>query len=628
MTYSIIGILATILLLIGNRDVLWTKDGAEYTPTRKHYRRFLFSVLSYYITDMLWGILDEHHLIKFLFADTTVYFVAMIATVVLWTRYVVSYLDRKNFFERWLLRAGQIISSLMLVGIVINFFYPVFFWFESDGSYHTGYMRHVALALQILMFLSASIYTLYTTTKTDGVVRQRHLTIGLFGLAMAVLLGFQVFFPLWPFYAMGYMLGLSLLHSYVLEDETEEYRLKLEVNREALKEALETAEKANKAKTVFLSKMSHEIRTPMNAIIGLNSIALTDKNIPKSTKDHLEKIGASAQHLLGIINDILDISRIDSGSMTLKNEEFSLSKILEQVNYIIQGQCESKDVLYHYEVQEGATGNYIGDETKLRQILINILGNSVKFTPEGGGIKMTVESEPASGIKRTLRFIIEDTGIGIAADFLPRIFETFAQEDESFSSKYGSTGLGLPITKSIVELMGGHIEVESEKGIGSKFTVTVTLQKSSRKESGQRGQGAANGDGTDKPKVDLEGRKILLAEDVAVNAEITTMILSMRKINVEHAENGRIAVEMFRDHKPGYYDAILMDVRMPEMDGLQATAAIRAMDREDAKTIPIIALTANAFDEDVQNSLQAGLNAHLSKPIEAETLYQTLEELL
>jgi CheY-like chemotaxis protein len=176
--------------------------------------------------------------------------------------------------------------------------------------------------------------------------------------------------------------------------------------------------------------------------------------------------------------------------------------------------------------------------------------------------------------------------------------------------------------------MDGHIDVESEKGLGSKFTVTVTLQKSSRKESGQCGQGTANGDGTGKPKVDLEGRKILLAEDVAVNAEITTMILSMRKINVELAENGRIAVEMFRDHKPGYYDAILMDVRMPEMDGLQATAAIRAMDREDAKSIPIIALTANAFDEDVQNSLQAGLNAHLSKPVEPEVLFHTMEGLL
>ena len=628
MTYSIIGILATILLLIGNRDVLRPQDGAENAPTKKYYRRFLFGVLVYYVTDMLWGVLDENHLTKLLFADTTVYFLAMVATVVLWTHYVVSYLNRKNFFERWLLRAGQIISSLVLVFIILNFFYPLFFWFDNKGTYYAGELRYVALALQILMFIGTSAYTLYTALKTEGVTRQRHLTIGLFGLAMMVFLGFQTFFPLWPFYAMGYMLGISFLHSYVLEDEKEEYRHKLEISREALKEALETAEKANKAKTIFLSKMSHEIRTPMNAIIGLNSIALNDTSIPQSTRTHLEKIGASAQHLLGIINDILDISRIDSGSMTLKNEEFSLTKILEQVNYIIQGQCESKDILFHYEVQEGATGNYIGDETKLRQILINILGNSVKFTPEGGCVKMVVDNESVGTKKSALRFVIEDTGIGIGSDFLPHIFETFAQEDESFSSKYGSTGLGLPITKSIVELMDGHIDVESEKGLGSKFTVTVMLQKSAREESEQGELDTPKDNAVKKPKANLEGRRILLAEDVSVNAEITTMVLSMRKMKVERAENGRIAVNMFRDHNPGYYDAILMDIRMPEMDGLQATATIRAMDRLDARSIPIIALTANAFDEDVQNSLQAGLNAHLSKPIEAEALYQTLEELL
>ncbi len=628
MTYSIIGILATILLLIGNRDVLRPQDRAENAPTKKYYRRFLFGVLVYYVTDMLWGVLDENHLTKLLFADTTVYFLAMVATVVLWTHYVVSYLNRKNFFERWLLHVGQIIFWAVLVFIILNFFYPLFFWFDDKGTYYAGELRHVALALQILMFLSTSIYTLYTTTKTEGVVRQRHLTIGLFGLAMAVFLLFQVFFPLWPFYAMGYMLGISFLHSYVLEDEKEEYRHKLEISREALKKALETAEKANKAKTIFLSKMSHEIRTPMNAIIGLNSIALNDTSIPQSTRTHLEKIGASAQHLLGIINDILDISRIDSGSMTLKNEEFSLKKILEQVDNIIQGQCSGKDILYHYEVKKGTSGYYIGDETKLRQILINILGNSVKFTPEGGCVKMGVDNESVGTKKCALRFVIEDTGIGIGSDFLPHIFETFAQEDESFSSKYGSTGLGLPITKSIVELMDGHIDVESEKGLGSKFTVTVMLQKSAREESEQGELDTPKDNAVKKPKANLEGRRILLAEDVSVNAEITTMVLSMRKMKVERAENGRIAVNMFRDHSPGYYDAILMDIRMPEMDGLQATATIRAMDRLDARSIPIIALTADAFDEDVQNSMQAGLNAHLSKPIEPESLFKTLEELL
>ena len=610
MTYSIIGILATILLLIGNRDVLRKQDGSEYSRTRLYYRRFLLGVLVYYITDMLWGILDEHRLTDLQFIDTTIYFVAMIATVVLWTRYVVSYLDRKNFFERWLLRTGQVIFGVFLVFIIVNFFYPVFFWFDDQGVYHTAFMRHAALLVQIAMFLSTSIYTFYMTAKTQGDVRQRHLTIGLFGLAMVVMIAFQVFFPLWPFYAMGCMIGITLLHSFVLEDEMEEYRHKLE--------------EASRAKTAFLSNMSHEIRTPMNAIIGLNSIALGDAGISEATREHLQKIGTAAQHLLGVINDILDISRIESGSMSLKNAEFSFAHELEQVNAIVTTQCHDKKIRYSCNVKDGVSNCYIGDEMKLRQVLINILGNAVKFTPEGGSVSLVVEALAIDGEKCPLRFTIEDTGIGIGKDFLPRMFAAFALEDESYTSKHGNTGLGLSITKSIVELMDGHIDVESEKGVGSKFTVTVTLQKSSCNSR----ECCASGEQQEKPRASLSGRTILLAEDLPVNAEIMATILSMREMKAERAENGRIAVEMFKAHEPGYYSAILMDVRMPEMDGLEATRVIRSMDREDAKSIPIIALTANAFDEDVQNSLQAGLNAHLSKPVEPNIVYKTLEELL
>lgn len=610
MTYSIIGILATILLLIGNRDVLRKQDGSEYSRTRLNYRRFLLGVLVYYITDMLWGILDEHRLTSLQFIDTTVYFVAMIATVVLWTRYVVSYLDRKNFFERWLLRTGQVIFGVFLVFIIVNFFYPVFFWFDDQGDYQTAYMRHAALVAQIAMFLSTSIYTLYTTAKTQGDIRQRHLTIGLFGLAMVVFICFQVFFPLWPFYAMGYMLGISLLHSFVLEDEMEEYRRKLE--------------EASRAKTAFLSNMSHEIRTPMNAIIGLNSIALDDEGISQATREHLQKIGTSAHHLLGVINDILDISRIESGSMSLKNANFPFAQELEQVNAIVTAQCRDKGIKYTCSVKDGVADYYVGDDMKLRQILINILGNAVKFTPEGGSVSLAVEALAVDGEKCPLRFTVTDTGIGIRKEFLPRMFDAFTLEDESYTSKHGSTGLGLSITKSFVELMDGHIDVESEKGVGSKFIVTVTLQESPRNGDEHEVSGAPQ----EKPRATLAGRMILLAEDVPVNAEIMTMVLSMREMKVECAENGRIAVEMFKAHEPGYYSAILMDVRMPEMDGLEATRVIRSMDREDAKNIPIIALTANAFDEDVQNSLQAGLNAHLSKPVEPDLLYATLEGLL
>ena len=525
--------------------------------------------------------------------------------------------------------------------------------------------------------------------------------------------------------------------------------------QQALRDALDTAEQANRAKTAFLSNMSHEIRTPMNAIIGLNNIAMNDPTASDKVKEYLEKIGASARHLLGIINDILDMSRIESGRMVIKKEEFSFSKNLEQVNNMIGGQCRDKGIHYECRIIGKIDDYYIGDAMKLKQVMLNILGNAVKFTPEGGKVTFLIEEGHRFDDMATLHLTFKDTGIGMSKEYIPHIFEAFSQEDSSSTSKYGSTGLGMPITKSIVELMNGTIEVESEKGAGTTFTVTVTLEESGRKDTlaadgdlnphdmsvlvidddrialehaevilGQIGiscETAESGwEGIDKVRLrhgrqeeydlilvdwkmpeldgvettrqirqivgndtpiiiltsfnwddvadearaagvdtfvakplfagsvmdefreafrrknealakktaDLKGRRILLAEDVQVNAEIMMMVLGMREMEVDHAENGQEAVNLFASHDAGYYSAILMDMRMPIMDGLEATKVIRAMEREDAKSIPIIALTANAFDEDVQRSLQAGLDAHLSKPVEPEILFGTLEKLI
>lgn len=327
--------------------------------------------------------------------------------------------------------------------------------------------------------------------------------------------------------------------------------------------------------------------------------------------------------MLDLINDILDMTRIESGRLTLKNEEFSLNAMLEQMNTIARAQCDEKGLSYECRALAGAGDRYIGDELKIKQALLNVLSNAIKFTDAPGSVLFTVEKIASYGDHSSLKFFVKDTGIGMVKDFIPKIFDAFAQEDSGRSNKYGSTGLGMAITKNIIEQMNGSITVESQKGSGTQVTIIVPLTncqgQAQDKDSGERKQ---------KARASLDGKRILLAEDMDINAEIMQQIIEARGAKIDRASNGRLAVEMFEKSAAGHYDAILMDVRMPEMDGLEAASKIRALPRSDAKKIPIVALTANAFDEDVQRSLQAGMNAHLSKPVEPEDLYKTLEELI
>ena len=383
------------------------------------------------------------------------------------------------------------------------------------------------------------------------------------------------------------------------------------------------AEESSRAKTSFLNNMSHEIRTPMNAIIGLDSIALRDPDLPPKTREHLENIGASADHLLGLINDILDMSRIESGRTVLKSEEFSFSEFLGQINIIISGQCQHKGLHYDCSVVGDMNDYYVGDDMKLKQVIINILGNAVKFTEQGGSVMLTVEQVGQAEGMCTLRFTMKDTGIGMDKEYIPKIFESFSQEDAT-TNKYGGSGLGMAITKNFVEMMNGEIQVESEKGVGSVFTVTVSLGFSEKSADDEKQEALTDSSVSEI----LAGRRVLMAEDVEQNAEILADLLDLEDIESEHACNGKQAVDMFTESAQGYYDAILMDVRMPEMDGLTAAQMIRGLDRDDAKTIPIIAMTANVFDDDIERSLAAGMNAHLFKPIEPEKMYETMARLI
>ena len=1032
MYYSAIGVLAVLILFIVNWDILRHPRTSFNKPAWNMYRRFLLAVLAYYLTDILWGMLEAWKLTVPLFADTTVYYITMAAGIVFWAEFTVTYLEEKNGFGRVLVYAGRVLAGMISILAIANIFVPILFTVDADCVYIALPARYVMLGLQILILLSISVYAFSAVIRpgTTPVKRVRYRILGSFGIIMSIFLIMQLWFPYLPLYAIAYMLATSMLHSFVVNDEKEEYKRELEeaekttrlqrtvislldnmpgltftkdaktgvylacnqafaeyanketpagvtgltdaeifdpetaahfaeddkialsiskpyiffedvpdaagnqhqfqttklkytdasgrlcvlgmcqdmtdmvrvqhenamtkeayenavssglmythiaqtlardytdmfhintdteeyieyrrdskgsalsetrrgwhffsdcvaelaenvypedreafrraLNRktlikalgirstfvmtyrqmdgnhpiyvslkasrmendehfvilgitnvdaemrdavsksEALAEALASAEQANKARSSFLASMSHEIRTPMNAIIGLDTLALKKGDLDAGTREYLEKIGDSARHLLSLINDILDMSHIESGHIALQQDAFSLRSMLEEIGSRIRQQCGEKGLAYECRISDQVPDSYIGDEGKLRTVLTNILGNAVKFT-EAGGIEMTVEQAASFEDRATLRFHVRDTGIGMDPEFIPRVFDAFAQEDSGTKTRFGGTGLGLAITKRIVEIMNGSVSVESEKGAGTTFTVTVTLRTGGAQEadldaqldpgalrvlvvddepidaeharvvleevgiqadictSGQEAlrvmeeqhekhqpynlvlmdwnMPGMNGletseeirrrfenestvvvltayDQSDigeearrigvdsfltKPliaqnvlaeigriarrsgllretkRANLAGRRILLAEDLMSNAEIMTDILEMENIQTDHAANGRMAVELFRNSVPGTYAAILMDVRMPEMDGLEATAAIRAMDREDAKRIPIIALTANAFEEDVQHSLQAGMNAHLSKPVKSDKLIRVLGELV
>lgn len=382
---------------------------------------------------------------------------------------------------------------------------------------------------------------------------------------------------------------------------------------------LKAAEETNRVKSSFLATISHEMRTPMNMILGMDALALKNPDLMPETRSQLEKIGLSARHMLGLINNILDLNSIENGKLKLKQEIFSLSGALDQVNAIAQSLCEEKGLAYQASISPAVQGRYAGDETQLKQVLIRLLDNAVKFTDAPGKVRLSVACDAEESAIRTLRFEVTDTGIGIDRDFLPSIFEAFTQEDASSTSRYGGSGLSLAAAKGIVELMGGTISVTSEKNVGSAFSVVIPMAFTAEQPPAKVAPEA---------ELSLAGKRVLVAEDIPMNAEIVISFLEMEDMVCEHAENGRIALDLFANSPLHYYDAVLMDLRMPLMDGLDAARAIRALPREDAKTVPIIALTANAAESDVQQTREAGMNMHMAKPASAVDLYAILKRFI
>lgn len=378
------------------------------------------------------------------------------------------------------------------------------------------------------------------------------------------------------------------------------------------------ADVASRAKSEFLSRMSHEIRTPMNAIIGMTNIAMSAVDDKDKTMDCLEKIDVSTKYLLSLINDILDMSRIESGKMTISNEKFNLDKLVEEVDVLIKPQTGEKGLGFQI-ISDYHTPYLIGDELRINQVLINLLGNALKFTPEGGMVTLEIREVVNEDELSAIHFVVKDTGIGISKENQKRIFEAFEQEEKDTAHKYGGTGLGLAISNNLVHLMGGNLTVDSKEGEGSAFSFTLTFQ--TYKEDVQEEE-------TKEKVISLEGKKILVVEDNPLNAEIVQTILEMEGCEVSLAENGKVAVELYKKEKAFTYDCILMDIRMPVMNGMEATRSIRTSGKEDARVVPIVALSANAFDEDTKKSIECGMNGHLAKPIDVEKLYEILQKVI
>ena len=513
----------------------------------------------------------------------------------------------------------ELIPAIVLLGmVIITPFTGALYYFDASGVYTRGpvysyysWLNYFYYAESVLDLLIISIH------KTEQKERYAFSTmlISLIMLLGAFINGTVIpagtIFPFMPFCSVV----VTMLAFYFIA--TKDSDLTKERQQEAVEAALEKAQEASQAKTDFLSRMSHDIRTPMNGIINLTELALQE---PLSDKVHgyLDKSLLSSKFLLGLINDILDMSRIESGQMVLNKESLTRTEFLAMVETVINPLIDEKHINFHPELKPGEYTISV-DKLRFNQIFFNLLSNAVKFTPDGGDVWFEVTNLEAENGKLRIKFVVRDNGIGMSDEFQKHLFEPFAQEHSKLSDKKNGTGLGLSIVKSLVDAMGGTITVKSKLGEGTEFTVLFDVDIVAKEESPAPVVVSKNLDS-------LKGMKVLLVEDNEINIYLAKVILENAGCVVTLATNGQEAVDTFSNSQPFEFNAILMDVRMPIMDGLEATRTIRAMDRPDAKSVPIAAMTADAFDEERKRTIEAGMNYHLSKPFDSQKLYDLLME--
>ena len=483
----------------------------------------------------------------------------------------------------------------------------------KDNEYYYCLAKMAEYDMTIMLLIPAEYVAVSTMTMLQSALRiQVVFTVLLLGLVLLALISI--------------VRAERSSKMIKIEKETNQKLNKLRV---AAEDALKVAESASKAKSTFLSNMSHDIRTPMNAIIGFATLALDDIRDGKKVEDYLSKILSSSKHLLGLINDILDMSRIESGKVVLEEQETDLVTTLQELQSIMEGQAKERKLKLHVDYSNLRDRHVYCDKTRLNQVMFNLLANAVKFTSEGGSIWLTMSQlEPTCEVEdRAIYEIrVKDTGIGMDKAFIKHIFEPFERERTSTVSKIQGTGLGMAITKNIVDMMGGTIEVESQKGVGTEFIIRLELRL-------QAEAGVANEDGTKQHGhaegvAEFAGKRLLLAEDNELNREIACMLLSKYGFVIDTAENGQEAVDLVAASAPDHYDLVLMDIQMPVMDGHEATRRIRNLEDKELAKVPVVAMTANAFDEDRKAAKECGMNGFISKPINMQEVVQALRMCL
>lgn len=742
--YSTIGIIAIIISIILNYDFITQKVTIELAS--KSYARFWLATILFYVTDVIWGIYSLLQDAKSLYVITILFYVFMGLSVIFWCQNVVDYLQLKNKFGLFLHAFGNLFFLFECIALVLNHWFHFFFVIDQNAQYEAHEMRYVFLIIQMALYGIVAIHSLIKASHHTGVFRRRNITISVYSISMLLTMMFQIAFPYFPDYTIGLLLGCTVLHVFVQEDDRKEYqnqlqkstdiisnagfgiwmidirpdgRHRMEANETLqkifgiedmnlspeelyqfyhgrlhdnvnqiekddyqdmmsgslrnrllcwehpqkgivylraggtshekanghhiisgycgdftrqkivedelnayLEEAMRKADSANKAKTDFLFGMSHDIRTPMNAIIGFTNLLEKHIDDPEKREDYLNKIHHSSDFLLSLINSVLEVARIESGQIKLEENLHKVGTIFPEIDAVFSERMMQKNINYYHQGETCVDYIYI-DEIKIKEVLLNIISNAYKYTPEGGSVSVDykgVKSDREGYVDYTIQ--ISDTGTGMSEEYLPHLFETFTREDSAKQAGIEGTGLGMSIVKSLLEMMDGTISVQSEVGVGTTFTLNIPFRIGEKQEAND--DVSAENDDLSL----LHGKRILLVEDNELNAEIATEILESFDIHIEHAADGCICLDMVKNAEDDYYDMILMDIQMPNMDGYEATRLIRAMEDTPKAKIPIIAMTANAFEEDKKNAMDAGMNDHIAKPIYVDQLTKMILQYL